>query len=162
VEGAVDRPKFCDQARASVQKTFDGICCVFLGSAQFDARDSFPLFHSGQHLDHRRIMFPVGGEFRDSKFVLAGSCLKDLGAQNDLSDDLGNGVPRLAGIYQRVDARSARPMIIFVRAPAYRSRYPFYDTAQEIVRRNLERHFWEGFDKYVRGGALSAAPAVAA
>jgi hypothetical protein len=72
------------------------------------------------------------------------------------------GRPGIAdGIYVRLGAREIKPMIVFVRAPTYHARLPFYDTAREVVRRNVERHFWEGVRRYVGTRALPTAPVAA-
>ena len=59
----------------------------------------------------------------------------------------GQGIP--PGVYHRTGPRQVMPVIMFVRAPNYERRYPYYETARRIMQRNFARHFHQGWDRYV-------------
>lgn len=52
------------------------------------------------------------------------------------------------GIYFRLGMRDIRPMLMFVRAPRYTQRYPYYTTAADVVERGLSVHFAEGMKRF--------------
>jgi hypothetical protein len=52
------------------------------------------------------------------------------------------------GIYFRLGMRDLRPMLLFVRAPRYTQRYPYYATASHVVDQRLPVHFVEGMRRY--------------
>jgi hypothetical protein len=45
------------------------------------------------------------------------------------------------GIYHRVGTNKIVPVLVFVRAPRYEKRFPFYETAQRVMQQNFARHF---------------------
>ena len=53
-----------------------------------------------------------------------------------------------AGIYFRLGLRDIRPILLFVRAPHYTKRLPFYETADDIVAARMPVHFAEGWRRY--------------
>lgn len=53
-----------------------------------------------------------------------------------------------AGIYFRLGLRDIRPILLFVRAPSYSKRLPYYDIASDITARRLPSHFAEGWKRY--------------
>jgi len=54
------------------------------------------------------------------------------------------------GIYYRAPgARAMAPVLMFVRAPAYQKRFPFYETAQAEFQRQLVPRAREGFERFV-------------
>lgn len=74
-----------------------------------------------------------------------------------------NGIP--PGIYQRSTgnrystfvAGTIVPMLIFVKAPQYAKRFPFFETARNTFQRNFSQHFSEGWQRYVVARAVSRA-----
>lgn len=58
----------------------------------------------------------------------------------------GREAPR--GIYKRV-GRKAVPIILFVNAPSYEKRLPYYETARRVVPPAFRRHFHEGWQRFV-------------
>lgn len=53
------------------------------------------------------------------------------------------------GIYFRQGARDIVPAILFVRAPRYQKRFPFYETARRVFDQRLLARAREGFDRFV-------------
>lgn len=53
------------------------------------------------------------------------------------------------GIYFRADVRSVVPVILFVRAPKYQRRFPFYETARATIDAKLLAHARDGFERFV-------------
>lgn len=53
-----------------------------------------------------------------------------------------------AGVYQR-KGRDIVPVLIFVGAPGYRPRLPYYETAQITVPPAFRRHMQQSFNRYV-------------
>lgn len=53
------------------------------------------------------------------------------------------------GIYFRASVRDVVPVIMFVRAPKYQKRFPFYEVARATVDGKLLAHAREGFERYV-------------
>lgn len=62
-----------------------------------------------------------------------------------------------AGIYHRVGAREFVPVIMFVKAPRYQKRFPFYETARSVFDAKLLTHARAGFDRFVVGSKLKKA-----
>lgn len=58
----------------------------------------------------------------------------------------GNVAP---GIYLRQNLNHIVPVIMFVRAPKYRKRFPFYETGQDVFKANFARHARDGYNKFV-------------
>ena len=56
------------------------------------------------------------------------------------------GLP--AGIYFRLGLRDIRPIILFVRAPVYAKRLPFYETAERVVDARFPVHFADGWRRF--------------
>ena len=57
------------------------------------------------------------------------------------------------GIYKRVDfaAGSAiKPIMMFVKEPVYRKRFPFFETAQKVIDNNLKPNFDEAMEEAIR------------
>ncbi len=57
------------------------------------------------------------------------------------------------GIYKRVDfaAGSAiKPIMMFVKEPSYTKRFPFFETAQKVIDRNLKNNFNEAMAEVIR------------
>jgi len=57
------------------------------------------------------------------------------------------------GIYKRVGfaAGSAiKPIMMFVKEPSYQKRFPFYETAQKVIDRNLCNNFNEAMDDAIK------------
>lgn len=52
------------------------------------------------------------------------------------------------GIYKRTGSRTIIPVMIFVRAPRYSKRLPFYGTAQRVANQSLVPRFREAWNKY--------------
>ncbi len=52
------------------------------------------------------------------------------------------------GIYRRNGGRALQPMLIFVRQPVYRKRFPFYDTAKWVLGTQFAKHFRIGMATY--------------
>jgi hypothetical protein len=52
------------------------------------------------------------------------------------------------GIYWRKGARDIVPVIVFVKRPNYTKRFPFYETAQEVVARRFPVNFKAAMAKY--------------
>lgn len=59
----------------------------------------------------------------------------------------GRKVP--PGIYWRKDLKEIVPVIMFVKAPTYRKRFPFYETAQQVFAAKFTLRAREGFDRFV-------------
>jgi len=53
-----------------------------------------------------------------------------------------------AGIYFRLGLRDIRPILLFVRAPSYSKRLPYYDIATDVTSKRLPVHFAEGLQRY--------------
>ena len=53
------------------------------------------------------------------------------------------------GIYYRTGIREMVPVIMFVKAPRYQKRYPFYETAQRVFNEKLLLRAQEGFQRFV-------------
>lgn len=53
------------------------------------------------------------------------------------------------GVYQR-DGRNVKPILVFTRAPNYRKRFPFYETAASVVAARFDNHFKAAF-QYAMG-----------
>ncbi|HEY4774076.1 MAG TPA: hypothetical protein VIH40_04585 [Xanthobacteraceae bacterium] len=53
------------------------------------------------------------------------------------------------GVYLRKSARQIVPVMIFVRAPAYAKRFPFYETARRVMQQRFAVNFREGWQRYV-------------
>jgi len=53
------------------------------------------------------------------------------------------------GIYLRQNVNQIVPVIMFVKAPRYRKRFPFYETAREVFAANFARHARDGFNRFV-------------
>lgn len=51
------------------------------------------------------------------------------------------------GIYHRAGTRTIVPVLVFVRAPRYEKRFPFYETAQRVMQLNFARHFRQEWAK---------------
>lgn len=62
-----------------------------------------------------------------------------------------------AGIYYRKGAREFVPVIMFVRAPRYQRRFPFYETAQSVFDAQLVPHARAGFERFVTSKLKKAA-----
>lgn len=60
-----------------------------------------------------------------------------------------------AGIYEQRGARNLVPIIIFVPAPHYTERLPYFQTAKEIVASRLPIHFHEGWQTFVIAAGAS-------
>lgn len=52
------------------------------------------------------------------------------------------------GIYQQ-KAKWAVPVFLFVKAPKYRARYPYYEAAGRVFPAAFKKHFHAGFDRFV-------------
>jgi hypothetical protein len=52
------------------------------------------------------------------------------------------------GIYQQ-KAKWAVPVFLFVSAPNYRARYPYYDSAKRVFPASFKKHFHAGFERFV-------------
>ena len=52
------------------------------------------------------------------------------------------------GIYFRLGLRDLRPIILFVRAPSYTKRLPFYEVATDVAAKRLPVHFAEGWSRF--------------
>lgn len=61
------------------------------------------------------------------------------------------------GIYFRAGARDLVPVIMFVRAPRYRKRFPFYDVARRVFDQRLMVRAREGFERFVGSRLKKAA-----
>lgn len=61
------------------------------------------------------------------------------------------------GIYLRQNVNQIVPVIMFVKAPRYRKRFPFYETAQHVFRANFARHGRDGFNRFVASRMRKAA-----
>lgn len=55
-----------------------------------------------------------------------------------------------AGIYYRAGRHDIVPVLLFVSAPRYRKRYPFYETSKRTFDARLLIRAREGFDRFVR------------
>ncbi|MEN6620004.1 MAG: hypothetical protein ABFD50_00415 [Smithella sp.] len=59
-----------------------------------------------------------------------------------------------AGIYKREyhfgNRTRVRPIMMFVKEPSYKKRFPFYDIAQKIVDQNLKSNFEEAMNEAIR------------
>ena len=53
------------------------------------------------------------------------------------------------GIYHRAGARELVPVIMFVRAPRYQKRFPFYETAGAVFDKRFLIRAREGWDRFV-------------
>jgi hypothetical protein len=53
-----------------------------------------------------------------------------------------------AGIYYRKGLHDLVPVIVFVKAPKYSKRLPFYETAREVIAGRFETHFRAAMAKY--------------
>jgi len=53
------------------------------------------------------------------------------------------------GIYLRVGLKEMVPVIMFVRAPRYKKRFPFYETARHVFDARLVMRAREGFERFV-------------
>lgn len=54
------------------------------------------------------------------------------------------------GIYHRVDTREIKPVMLFVRAPRYQPRFPFYDVAQKVFNDRFLFHARAGFQRTIK------------
>ena len=54
-----------------------------------------------------------------------------------------------AGIYFRLGLRDIRPVLLFVGAPHYQPRFPYYEVAHEVIPRAAIEHFFVGWRRYV-------------
>ncbi len=54
-----------------------------------------------------------------------------------------------AGIYYRQGLREIVPVIMFVKAPKYRKRFPFYEIARTVFAEKLVSRAQEGFNRFV-------------
>jgi hypothetical protein len=54
-----------------------------------------------------------------------------------------------SGIYFRLGMRAIRPILLFVGAPHYSKRFPYYEVAQDIIPRAVAERFHEGWLRYV-------------
>lgn len=61
------------------------------------------------------------------------------------------------GIYLRQNLNQIVPVIMFVRAPRYRKRFPFYETAREVFSARLVGHARDGFARFVTSRMKKAA-----
>ncbi len=52
------------------------------------------------------------------------------------------------GVYLRV-GRTASPILIFVKAPAYSPRFPYYQTGRQVIPPAFRRHFHAGWERFV-------------
>jgi hypothetical protein len=52
------------------------------------------------------------------------------------------------GIYFRLGLRDLRPIILFVRAPSYTKRLPFYEVATDVAAKRMPTHFAEGWARF--------------
>jgi len=65
----------------------------------------------------------------------------------ELSGRAGRKVP--PGIYFRKDLKEIVPVIMFVQAPRYRKRFPFYETGREVFAAKFAQHGRDGFNRFV-------------
>lgn len=61
------------------------------------------------------------------------------------------------GVYFRAGAREIVPVMMFVKAPRYQKRFPFYERAQAVFQRKLVRRAREGWDRFVGAKLKKAA-----
>lgn len=58
------------------------------------------------------------------------------------------------GIYKRTSfakwGSSIQPIMLFVKEPSYKKRFPFYETAQAVVEKNLMPNFTEALDEAIK------------
>jgi len=66
----------------------------------------------------------------------------------------GNVAP---GIYLREKLNTIVPVIMFVKAPRYKKRFPFYETAQSVFRQKFVGHARDGFARFVTSRMKKAA-----
>lgn len=52
------------------------------------------------------------------------------------------------GVYESKGSRTLVPVLLFVRQPQYRARFPFYETARLIFAQNFARHFRDAVTRY--------------
>jgi hypothetical protein len=62
-----------------------------------------------------------------------------------------------SGIYYREGLRELVPVIMFVRAPRYQKRFPFYEVAERVFNERLLIRGREGFDRFVGSKLKQAA-----
>ena len=58
------------------------------------------------------------------------------------------GTKAANGVYMR-KGRKAVPILIFVRSPSYKPRYPFYDVGRQVLRPAMQRHFDYAVEHYI-------------
>ena len=61
------------------------------------------------------------------------------------------------GIYFRAGVRELVPVIMFVKPPRYKKRFPFYETAARVFDQRLLVRAREGFDRFVTSKLKKAA-----
>lgn len=61
------------------------------------------------------------------------------------------------GIYRRNSADKIEPMLMFVRAPRYKKRFPFYETSRQVFDARFTAHAREGFNRFVASRMKKAA-----
>lgn len=61
------------------------------------------------------------------------------------------------GIYHRTGGRQIIPVMMFVRAPTYTKRFPFFETARRVFQQRFAHHFREGWQRYVANGSTRRA-----
>lgn len=57
------------------------------------------------------------------------------------------------GIWKRIgfsQGSAIKPIMMFVKEPSYSKRFPFYETAQKVIDKNLMDNFYKAFDEAVR------------
>lgn len=72
----------------------------------------------------------------------------------------GNGRARgnvAPGIYLRQKLNEIVPVIMFVKAPKYRKRFPFYETARQVFDARFTAHARDGFNRFVASRMKKAA-----
>jgi hypothetical protein len=58
-----------------------------------------------------------------------------------------------AGIYKRIgfaQGSAIKPIMMFVKEPSYKKRFPFYETAQKIQDQNINKNFDEAMSEAIR------------
>jgi hypothetical protein len=117
-----------------------------------------PLMRGFQHA------VPARGLERDGYGNVKGAVFRKIISQLKVSNDpqlnaSGSGrskrkrknnayfIPKKGGaVYQRTGA-GVKPVLVFVKAPRYRKRFPFYETAQSVVAKRFHVNFATAFQR---------------
>lgn len=105
--------------------------------------------------DKRRASMAKGSKRKGTRgyvyFVSLGKGEVDIPTESGGMRTIKQHLP--AGIYKRVGfawGSSIKPIMMFVKEPAYQKRFPFYETAQKVIDKKLDNNFNEAMDAAIK------------